>query len=94
MTKWSNHGVHDCLLVAYRKRSEATARSLLEWVCSRAPTSRLLQLIGHLINPGLNASLVFFAAQRARSAGCADHLVAQLDRPSPLVGYDVGEMKS
>jgi len=60
--------------------------------CARAATSRSLQLIGHFINPGLNASLVLFAARRARGAGCTDDLVAHLDRQSPLVGYDVGEM--
>jgi hypothetical protein len=49
-------------------------------------------LIGHLVDPGFDASLVLFAARRARSAGCADDLVAHLDRQRALVGYDVGEM--
>jgi hypothetical protein len=49
-------------------------------------------LIGHFVDPGLDASLVLFAARRARSAGCADDLVAHLDRQRALVGYDVGEM--
>src|ERR1700731_3254692 len=51
-----------------------------------------LQLIGHFLDPGLDASLVLFAAGRARSAGCPDDLVAHLDRQRALVGYDVGEM--
>ena len=51
-----------------------------------------LQLIGHFVNPGLYASFVLFTAGRARSASCADDLVAHLDRQRPLVGYDVGKM--
>ena len=55
-------------------------------------TTPSLQLIGHFVDPGLDASFVLFTARRARSAGCADDLVADLDRQRALVGYDVGEM--
>jgi len=41
---------------------------------------------------GLDASFVLFTARRARSAGCADDLVAHLDWQRALVGYDIGEM--
>jgi hypothetical protein len=51
-----------------------------------------LQLIGNFVNPGLDASFVLFTARRARSAGCADDLVAHLDWQRALVGYDIGEM--
>src|SRR5262245_4357790 len=51
-----------------------------------------LQLIGHFVNPGLYASFVLFTARRARSASCADDLVAHLDRQRALVSYDIGEM--
>src|SRR5262249_27600017 len=51
-----------------------------------------LQLIGHFVDPGFDARFVLFAARRARSAGCADDLVAYLNRQRALVGYDVGEM--
>src|SRR6266404_4763132 len=51
-----------------------------------------LELISHFVDPGLDARFVLFTARRARSAGCADDLVADLDRQRALVGYDVGEM--
>src|SRR5262249_12608159 len=51
-----------------------------------------LQLIGHFVDPGFDARFVLFTARRARSAGCADDLVAYLNRQRALVGYDVGEM--
>ena len=55
-------------------------------------TTPSLQLIGHFVDPGLDASFVLFTARRARSARCADDLIAHLDRQRALVGYDVGEM--
>ena len=51
-----------------------------------------LELIGHLVDPGLDASFILFAAGSPRSARGADDLVAYLDRKRPLIGYDVGEV--
>jgi hypothetical protein len=48
------------------------------------------QLIGHLVDPGLDASFVLFTAWRPRRAGRTDHLIPELDRECALVGDDVG----
>ncbi len=52
----------------------------------------LLELVGDFIDPGLDASLILFAARCARSARCANDFVAHLDRQRALVRYDIGEM--
>jgi hypothetical protein len=49
-----------------------------------------LELIGDLIEAGLDAGLVLFTAGRAGDTGRADHLVADLDRQSPLRRDDAG----
>ena len=48
-----------------------------------------LQQIGHLVDPGLDASLVLFAARCARGTGCSDNFVPHLDWQRALVGYDI-----
>src|ERR1700739_1108953 len=52
----------------------------------------LLQLIGHLIEPGLDACLILFAAWRTRCAGCADDVIPHLDWKRTLVGDDVAQV--
>ena len=52
----------------------------------------LLQLIGHLVDPSLDASLVLFAARCARCTGRADDIFTDLDRQRALVGDNVVEM--
>ena len=52
----------------------------------------LLQLIGHLVEPGLDACLILFAAWGARCAGRADDVIPDLDRERALVGDDVAQV--
>src|SRR5260221_1986913 len=57
-----------------------------------AKRPRLLELLGHLVDPGLDAGLVLLAARCARRAGRADGIVTDLDRQRALIGDDVVEM--
>src|SRR5437762_7936842 len=52
----------------------------------------LFELVGDLVEPGLDAGLVLVAAGRARDAGRADHLVADLDRQRALRCDDAREV--
>jgi hypothetical protein len=77
----------------HHKRMEAQREMYAVAAIHRTPgCASLVQLIGHLVERGLNASLVLFAAWRARRAGCPDDLVTHLDRERSLVGDDVGQM--
>jgi hypothetical protein len=76
---------------------ERQGGAILSFTAHPAPSPvlrvrRSVQLIGDLVERGLDASLVLFAARRARCAGRADDFVAHLDRERPLVGDDVGQM--
>src|SRR5580692_4183271 len=51
-----------------------------------------LQLVGHLVDSSFDASLVLFTAGCTRCAGCADHILSDLDRKRALVGDDVAQM--
>src|ERR1700694_4322343 len=48
------------------------------------PSGSSLQLVGDLVDAGLDADLVFFAARSTRSTGRADRLIADLDRQRAL----------
>src|SRR6516162_3563699 len=51
-----------------------------------------MTVIGHLVDAGLGAGLVFFAAGRPGHADCADDLVTDLDRQGTLGCDDAAEV--
>src|SRR5947209_18440621 len=53
---------------------------------------RSLEQVGDLVDAGLDAGLVLFAARRAGRTDRADRLLTDLDRKCTLVGDDVREM--
>src|SRR5262252_2972658 len=74
---------------------DGRARCGLSKIVSVAPDwsleRGLLQVGGHLVDAGLGACLVLFAAGRAGHPNRADRLVADLDRQRALRRGDVGQ---
>src|SRR5438128_7267791 len=60
--------------------------------CARAAASGSLELIGDLLDAGLDAGFVLLAAGSTGGAGGADHLFADLDRQRAASGGEPAEI--
>ena len=85
---YCRHRFPPVVIVSVSPVLESSVRKRAGWR-RRAPS---LELIRHLVDAGLGAGLVFFAAWRTRNSDGADDLVADLDRQCTLRRNDPGQM--